>query len=104
MRIARVIGQVTVSQSHPGLGVGRWLLVRTANRNTLAGTDAGNDETLVMYDDLGAGPGDLVGLAEGREAAAPFWPRKVPVDAYNAAILEQVDFTPMLPVKKEEQS
>lgn len=99
MRIARVIGQVTNNRLHPDLVPARYLLVRTANRATLAGQDEGNDEYLVMYDDLGARIGDLVGLVEGREATAPFHPKKVPVDAYNACILDRVEFRPVLPVK-----
>ncbi len=99
MRIARVIGQVVVSKLHPDMVPGRLLLVRTANRRTLAGRDGGNDETLVLYDDMGARDGDQVGLVEGREATSPFQPRKVPVDAYNACILDRIDFKPILPVE-----
>ena len=54
------------------------------------------DESVVLFDELGAGEGDLVGLVEGREATAPFWPKKVPCDSYNAAILDEVDFDPVL--------
>jgi len=98
MRIARVIGQVTLGKRLPDLMPGRLLIVRTAGRRTLAGADRGNDETLVIYDDLGAGHNDQIGLVEGREATAPFWPKKVPTDAYNAAILERVNFTPIAPL------
>jgi ethanolamine utilization protein EutN len=94
MRIARVIGVVTLNRQIPELMPGRYLLVRTCGRKTLAGLDAGNDETLVLYDDLSASPGDLVGLVEGREAAVPFGPKKVPYDSYNACILDEVNFTP----------
>ena len=76
------------------------LLVRTCNRGTLVGANDGNDETLVMYDQLAAREGDLVGLVEGREATAPFWPEKVPFDAYCACILEQVNFQPILKADK----
>jgi hypothetical protein len=50
----------------------------------------------VLWDCLAAREGDLVGLVEGREAAVPFWPRKVPYDSYNACILDTVDFEPVL--------
>jgi hypothetical protein len=39
-----------------------------------------------------------VGLIEGREASAPFHPKKVPFDAYCACILDTVDFEPILEV------
>mgnify|MGYP001222956676 FL=1 len=96
MRIARVIGNVTMSRKMPEILPGSYLVVRTVNRRALAGTGADNEETLVLYDNLGAREGDLVGLVEGAEACAPFRPQKVPYDCYNACILEQIDFRPIL--------
>ena len=96
MRIARVIGKVTLNRHMPELVPGSYLIVRPCNRGTLAGDNHGNDETLVLYDELAAREGDLVGLVEGREATAPFWPKKVPYDSYNACILDDVDFEPVL--------
>ena len=98
MRIARVIGKVTLNACLPELQAGSHLLVRPYNRGSLAGKNEGNDETLVLYDCLAAREGDLVGLVEGREATAPFWPDKVPYDCYNGCILEQVNFQPILDV------
>ena len=96
MRIARVIGKVTLNQQMPDLVPGSYLIVRPLDRGALAGESPGNGETLVLYDALAAREGDLVGLVEGREATAPFWPRKVPFDSYNAAILDRVEFEPVL--------
>ncbi len=98
MRIAKVIGNVTLNCSMSEVVPGSFLIVRTCNRGTLTGDNEGNDETVVMYDCLGAGVGDMVGLVEGREATAPFWPTKVPYDAYNACILDTVNFRPVLRV------
>ena len=98
MRIAKVIGKVTLNQRMPEVVPGSFLIVRTHNRGTLAGKNEGNDETLVMYDCLAAREDDLVGLVEGREATAPFWPDKVPYDSYNACILDELDFRPILEV------
>lgn len=92
MRIARVIGKVTLNRKLPELLPGSYLIVRPFDRGTLCGDNDGKDETIVLYDELSAGEGDLVGLVEGREATAPFWPTKVPYDSYNAAILDDVDF------------
>ena len=44
-----------------------------------------------MWDELGVGYGDIVALSEGGEAAQPFRPELKPVDAYNAAILDELD-------------
>jgi len=44
----------------------------------------------VPFDDLGAGVGSLIAFSEGREAAQPFDPGMMPIDAYNAAILDSV--------------
>ena len=98
MRIARVIGKVTMNVWMPDMVPGSFLLVRTFNRGTLAGKNDGNEESEVLYDCLAAREGDLVGLVEGREASAPFYPEKVPYNAYNACILDTVDFQPILDV------
>ena len=96
MRISKVIGKVTLSRQLPELKPGSYLIVRTCNRGTLAGKNEGNDETVVLYDCLSAREGDLVGLVEGREATTPFYPDRVPYDCYNACILNQVNFDPIL--------
>lgn len=49
--------------------------------------------TPVVYDQLGAGTGDLIGFVEGAEAAAPF-DVPTPVDAYNAALIDRVHYQP----------
>jgi len=100
MRIARVLGKLTLVRKLDELPPGTYLLVRTLNRGSLAGQNEGNEETLAVYDSLSAREGDLIGLVEGREATAPFRPDKVPFDAYNACLLENVNFQPVLEVKK----
>ena len=96
MRIARVIGVVTLNRQMPELLPGRYLVVQPCGRNELTGGSPDSEETLVMYDELSAREGDLTGMVEGREATAPFWPKKVPYDCYNGAILDAVDFDPLL--------
>ena len=99
MRIARVIGTVTLSSRLPELGAGRLLIVDALDAQALRGVDecvrraAPMPESLVVYDELGAGRGQLIALSEGREAAMPFHPERVPIDAYNAAILDDVEMT-----------
>ncbi len=96
MRVSRVIGTVTLNKKIAEILPGSYLVVRTCNRGTLAGRNAGNEETLVLFDELSAGEGDLVGMVEGAEATAPFLPRKVPYDAYNGCILDTVNFRPLM--------
>ena len=38
---------------------------------------------------LGASPGALIGLSEGREAANPFGKVKTPIDAYCACLIDR---------------
>ena len=91
MRVAEVIGSVTLSKQHPSLRGARWLVAVPLTVEGLRGEDKGRGEAFVVYDDLGAGRSGLIAVSEGAEAAAPFYPETKPVDAYNAAILDQVD-------------
>jgi ethanolamine utilization protein EutN len=91
MRIAKVIGTVTLSKCHPLLDAGRWKVAVPLSLDELDGSAAPAGEDLVIYDDLGAGIGDRIMLSEGGEAAQPFYPEMKPVDAYNAGILDTVD-------------
>lgn len=102
MRIAKVIGKVVFSRKLDEVAPGNYLVVRTCNRGTLAGRNQGNEETPVIYDSLAAREGDLVGMVEGREATAPFYPAKVPFDCYCASILDELEFEPVLPVETKE--
>ena len=98
MRIATVIGKLTLNRAMPDIVPGSFLLVRVADRGTLAGVNDGKDEMLVTYDRLAAREGDRVGISEGREATAPFLPAKVPYDCYCSCILDSVNFDPILEV------
>ena len=92
MRIGKVVGRVTLSQSYHALIGGRFVIVEVQDRFALAGQPRKSKESLVAYDNIGATDGDLIAFAESREACMPFYPEKiVPLDAYNAAILDRVD-------------
>ena len=89
MRIAKVIGNVTLSRCHPTLVGFRWIIgvpysVRALRENQPDGED------LVIFDNPQAGNGARVGFSEGGEGAVPFLPDKKPVDAYCVCILDQV--------------
>jgi hypothetical protein len=51
------------------------------------------EPSLIIYDDLGGGVGQTIGFVEGREAASPF-DEPTPVDAINAALVDQVFHSP----------
>lgn len=97
MRLARVIGTVTLNRKLPDLKAGRYLIAEALDGRALRGVSQGAarekpmPESLVVFDQLGAAVGQVIAVSEGREAAMPFWPDKVPLDAYNAAILDTVD-------------
>ena len=91
MRIGKVVGRVTLNRTYDTLVGGRFLLVQVEDRFSLAGKARKTSEVLVAYDHLGAHDGDTIALSESREACMPFYPEKrVPLDAYNAAILDAV--------------
>lgn len=101
MRIARVIGTVTLSRKLPDLKPGRYVIAdafdadalraHAADPSVSARRKSPMPESLVVFDDLGVGVNQLIAVSEGREATMPFYPEKVPIDAYCAAILDVVE-------------
>jgi ethanolamine utilization protein EutN len=96
MRIAEVIGSVTLSRQHPSLKGGRFVIALPLPLEALTEGSSSRGEDVVAYDDLGASGGGagggLVGVSEGREAANPFGKNKTPVDAYCACLIDQIAF------------
>jgi len=92
MRIGQVIGTVTLSRCHPSLTGARLKLTTPLSWGDLAGRSEESLGEIVVFDELGAGVGSQIALSEGREAAMPFYPDAKPIDAYNAAILDTLDF------------
>jgi len=95
MRICEVIGTVTLSRIHPTLVGGSLRLAVPLSLANLTGESKTRAEALVVYDTLGAGVGERIAVSEGGEAAQPFRPEEKPVDAYSAAILDQVRVQPL---------
>ena len=92
MRIGDVIGTVTLNRRHPSLAGASFKLVVPLSWDNLAGrSDESMGET-VVFDELGAGLRSRIAMSEGREAAMPFHPEVKPIDAYNAAILDTLDY------------
>lgn len=90
MRIARVVGTVTLSRCHPSFAGARLRLVVPLALAELSGAAPPAAEELVAWDERASGHGSLLALSEGSEAAQPFRPAIKPVDAYAAAILDEV--------------
>jgi microcompartment protein CcmK/EutM len=90
MRIAEVIGTVTLSRAHPALARARWIIGVPFSLKALRQNGAPDGEDLVIFDGLGAGNSNRIGFSEGGEAAVPFLPERKPVDAYCACILDQI--------------
>ena len=95
MRLGHVIGNITLSQQDPAYRGGRFLLVQPWTTATYAAPAKASAAAanLVVYDALGAGVGSIIGYTEGSEAAKPF-ATPTPVDAYCAAIIDEVFYQP----------
>jgi len=91
MRIAEVIGRVTLSRVHPSLRGARFVIALPLPREALVGESTQRGEEVIAYDDLGASPGAWIALSEGAEAANPFLPSRKPIDAYNAALIDRIN-------------
>jgi len=88
MRIATVIGRVTLSVRHSSLR-GERLLVVLPWGPTTAQTGEGHEYSIVAYDSLGAGVGQTIGICESAEATRPF-EKPTPIDAFCAALIDTV--------------
>ena len=91
MRLGIVRGHVTLAPAIPELQ-GKTLVVLepVTTENLLAGNGKGGGKSLVAVDALGAADGQMVAFTEGREAANPFWPGQIPVDAYCTLIVDSI--------------
>jgi len=91
MRIAQIIGTVTLNRLHPSFRGARLKLAVPLSLDDLTGRTQPAADPTVVWDDLGAGIGDRIAMAEGPEANQPFRPERKPVDAYNSAILDHLE-------------
>jgi ethanolamine utilization protein EutN len=83
-----------MSRAHSSLPRGgRYLIALPLPLEALRDGSGNRGEDVIVYDDLGASPGDLIGLSEGREAANPFGKNKAPVDAYCACLIDSIFIT-----------
>ena len=84
-----------------GLEGARWFIVSPFTRaHYQRGTETpaglSKDPSLIVYDALGGGIGQTIGYIEGREAAQPF-DKSPPIDAINAALVDEIFYNPFNP-------
>lgn len=96
MRIGHVIGKITMNVQEDAFKGGRWLMVNpvdTSQLNTCLTTQPSltAQPSLVVYDNIGAGEGDIIGFVEGAEATAPF-ENPTPIDAISLAIFDTIKY------------
>lgn len=91
MKLARTIGNITLSRFHPSMAAAQLRCVEIVDKIERINDDPLGGETVVAWDLCGSGIGDLVALAEGPESAQPFRPDIKPLDASIVALLDQVD-------------
>jgi microcompartment protein CcmK/EutM len=96
MHIYRVVGTVTLSKSHPTT-LGAVLKLAEPIGESLVGDPAAEPDAVVVWDELGASVGSIIAVADGGEAAQPFRPELKPVDAYNSAILDEINIQYQFP-------
>jgi ethanolamine utilization protein EutN len=94
MRLGMVRGQITLLPAVESYRGKRLVVIEPVTMENLrAKNGKGGGKTLIAIDELGAGVGQMVAFTEGREAANPFWPTAVPVDAYCSMIVDSIDVT-----------
>jgi len=93
MRIAKVVGTVTLNRCHPSFEAARLRLAAPLSLAELRGERQPEADEMVVWDDNGAGIGSLIAVSEGAEATQPFRPDLKPVDAYASAILDEINLT-----------
>lgn len=87
MNLARVIGTVVADQKYPGLSGIKLLIVQPLDRRQ----QATGDPVVATDATAQAGPGELVFIVGGREAALALPETFVPVDHSVVGIVDQVD-------------
>jgi microcompartment protein CcmK/EutM len=94
MRLGIVRGHVTLTPAVDSFRSRTLAILEPVTMKNLQEMNGrGGGKALIAVDELGAAAGQMVAFTEGREAANPFYPDPVPVDAYLALIVDSVDVT-----------
>jgi len=94
MKLGVVRGTVTLNLATPTLEGLRLVILEPVSAERLAAGNPGGEKCLIAADQLNAGVGQMVGFAEGRTAASPWYPNDIPVDAYCCLIVENCHYAP----------
>jgi len=95
MRLGIVRGHVTLNLAVEAFRARTLVVLEPVTMENLrAGNGLGGGKSLVAIDALGAAEGQMVAFTEGREAANPFWPDAVAVDAYCSLIVDAISVEP----------
>lgn len=90
MRLATVIGRVTLAVRHSRFKGERLLVAQPWTSKSIAGKGP-HGASLIVYDELGAHVGQTIAISEGAEATRPF-AADTPIDAYCSALIDEVFF------------
>ena len=85
MYLGKVIGSVVCSMQNKSLDGKKILVVQPIDRE---GRAKGNP--LICLDSVGAGAGETIYWARGREASFPWYPQEVPTEATIVGIVDSV--------------
>ena len=88
-----VRGTVVLNHAMPSLAGVRLVILEPVTSERLAGGNPGGGKCLIAADQLSSGIGQMVGFAEGRTAASPWYPNDIPVDAYCCLIVENLEYS-----------
>ena len=92
MRLGIVRGHITLTPAVEAYRGKTLVVVEPVTMENLRTKNGkGGGKALIAIDELGAAEGQMIAFTEGREAANPFWPGAVPVDAYCALIVDSID-------------
>ena len=94
MRLGVVRGTVTLNLAMPTLEGLRLEILAPDSSERLAAGNPGGGKCLIAADQFNACSGPLVGVAEWRTAARPWYPNDIPVDAYCCLIVENCHYAP----------
>jgi len=99
MKLGTVMGRVTLSKTVKALEGGRFLVVSPFSREQFAaGLEAprgmGKDPSLVIYDAIGGGVGDVIGLRRGSRSRAAIYRADASLTPINTALVDEMFFNP----------
>ncbi|MGB6692001.1 MAG: EutN/CcmL family microcompartment protein [Terracidiphilus sp.] len=95
MRLGIVRGHMTLNLAVESYRARTLAIIEPVTMENLRANEGiGGGKALIAIDELGAANGQMVAFTEGGEAANPFWPGAVPVDAYCALIVDSIHLRP----------